>query len=879
MRKPLVTLTLFALAIVLLAVWFATRSSDGLQDSSAAADASRLPPDWIAAPAVEPLEIAAPQPSAPSRSSVEVVDAAPQEIEPESPALGEVLAELRGRFLLPDGRPASGVALRVNGWEGNSELVMKHGLPLDWIDPETTTDADGRFTFRFDPPLAFQFTLNAALAGHANLSWRWDSLPPREVTDIGEVALIRSGVVRGRVVDARGVAAPGAWRVYGETARTHLDEGRGATGTSASTDPVTAEFLLEGLPPGPAKLKLYSRIANWIDGPRVEVRAGQEVTADVVYDGPDNSRRIVLGTFHNPFHVFSNPVSGSIVLHGAGEKRIAKRIAGSSQSWSFEDLEPGAYDIEIRDPLFEPWRQNGVRTGTPVDAHLRANGAVQLTVVGVDRSLVEDYRLRISFPQDAATPDGTNFSFSPNEFELRAAGEPRPNGGIFRGMIPAGIAMDSGFEGLEGFAKPAFQRTSPRAFVLHVDAPGHGTGQARVEGLNVGETRLVIVQLTSTAAIVGRITGVSADLLEGVSIVLADERVGVDGATEFVEGITGMSEDLYFRAETRTDRDGGFSFGRLHAGAYVLVARFHHEFTVARSSAILQPGETLELELDAGSYGAIEGRILAPSNDLENAWVEALGVGHHDPFAGGWSIFDGEPPPRARVDADGRFRIAPLHTRTYELTLHHSSRELPKDRKRWASRFAGGARLGAVPLLAHEVAYAEFDLSQQRRGTIHVRTQVDGEPAFGWRVHAKPATSESAPRTTSTSTLVGSDGVAHLELLEPGTWSVGVVANEDGWSSWAATPVELAPGAVREVQLDVVRHAGRVRVLRAADGEPRARSRVRWVHEHGETQLTTDSHGMLELRLPVGTYFATANGNSVTIEWTAAGPVPPEIKL
>lgn len=873
MRKPLATLAFVSIAVVLLAVWFAARSSD----DAVAVPRPNAPLSSTPAPAVEPPQPDAPRDDAPPAPRVEVgaIAVAPSALS-EAPS---TLAELRGRFVLPDGRPANGVALRLAGWEGDSERVMKHGQPLDWTDPETTTDADGRFTFRFDPPLAFQFALKATLSGHATVSWRWDSLPPREVTDMGEVALIRSGVVRGRVVDARGIAAPGAWHVYGEAERTHRDAARGATGASVSTDPVTGEFVLEGLPPGPAQLELYSRIANWIDGPRVEVRAGEELTADIVYDGPENSRRIVVVTFNEPFHVFSNPVSGSIVLHGAGEERVAKKIAGSSQSWSFEDLEPGAYEIEIRDPLFEPWRQSGVRTGTSVNAQLRANGAVQLMVVGPDRSLIEDYRLRLSFPPDAPSPDGARFSFSPSEFELRAAGAPLPPGGLLQGMIPADVAMDSPFEGLEGFPGPSMKRSSPHAFVLHVDAADYGTGEARVEGLGVGETRPVVVQLARSATISGRITGAPAELVEGVSVVLADAQAGVDGATEFVEGVSGTNYDRNFRLETQTDAEGRFSFDGLRPGSFAVVARFHHDFSVAREGLTLAAGESLAVTLEVGPHGAIEGRILAHAGDLENAWVEALGVGLYDPLAGGWSTFDGEPPPRAEVGGDGRFRFAPLNTGTYQLALHHSRRSLPEDPKRWTSRFGEGAPLGAVAVTAPEVASAEFDLSQRRRGTIHVQARIDGEPAVGWRVAARSTTSDSLPRTRRAHALVGADGAAHLELLEPGDWIVGLEAEDHLWSSWASAAAELTPGGELTLAIGVARHPGRITVLDAATGKPRTNTTLRWGDASGSARVTTDANGAVEFQLPIGTYTAIRGRERVTVEWTASGPVPAEIKL
>jgi len=874
MRRSLAALALASLALFGVLYWIASRPDTDAHE--AGPEAMRHEP--TAPPAIEPPQLdSATDRAAPPETRVEI-EAEPEAPPTEEPVTAVVdLAELRGRFLLPDGRPANDVALKLHGWQANSERVMKYGAPKDWPEIEARTDADGRFSIRFDPPLAFQFVLDAKLAGCAGVSWRWSSLPPRELTDVGEISLVRSGVVRGRIVNAKGDPVPGDWRVYGEAATNARVEGRDKTRVISATNPVTAEFVLEGLPPGSASLKADSRITNWIDGPSVEVRAGEEVVANIVYDGPDNSRRIVVVTFCRPLHVFTNPASGSIVLRAAGEERVAKKIPNSSQSWSFEDLEPGAYDIEIRDPLFEPWSQLGVRTGSSVNAHLRPNGAVQLSVVDSDGQAIEDYRLRVSFPQNGLNSGGMSFSFSPNEFELRGPGDPLPPDGLYRGMIPADVEMDSPFAGLEGIDTPLPKRKSPGEFVLLVDAPGRGIGETRVEALGVGETRLVTVRLASTATIAGRIVGIPAEQLEDVSVVIADASAGIDGAVEYVEGVSGSNYDEDFRAETHADAEGRFSFDGLAAGSYSVVARFHHDFIAVRDKVEVVGGQTREIELDPGVYGAIEGRILAHPDDLENAWVEALGAGFYDPFAGGWSTFDGEAPPRARVDSDGRFRIAPLSAATYELTLRLSKRPLPKDTKRWHGA-DGGTLLGSVVLPGPVVVTPVFDRTVQRLGAIHVAVQIDGERASGWTVSAKSVTNDPA-HTRHATAEVASDGIARLTRLEPGSWRVGVVASDNTWSSWTSSPAELTPGGELEFSISASRHPGRILMLDEKTGAPRANEWLHWQHSDGSARLETDANGYVDLLLPAGSYTAIRNKSRAKVEWTATGPVPAEIRL
>ncbi len=79
------------------------------------------------------------------------------------------LAEIRGRFVLAGGAPAAGVAFEVHGWQRNDEAVQKYGLPEHWEDLTGETDAGGRFSVRFEPPRAYQFTFDGPLGGDVRL--------------------------------------------------------------------------------------------------------------------------------------------------------------------------------------------------------------------------------------------------------------------------------------------------------------------------------------------------------------------------------------------------------------------------------------------------------------------------------------------------------------------------------------------------------------------------------------------------------------------------------------------------------------------------------------------------------------------------------------
>jgi hypothetical protein len=797
----------------------------------------------------EPPPIAEPQSEPPARTEVEgpVVEEPAPEV--SVPQVATVLAELRGRFLLPDGSPAKGVKLELHGWQANSERVRKHGVPETWESPKGETDNEGRFALRFDPPLAFQFVLDAKLAGHGGVSWRWSELAPREVTDVGDTTLVLAGSIRGRVVDAAGRPAGGTWRVYGESLPTiGRDGGRDSTRVQASADVETGEFMLDGLPAGKVKLKAQSPIANWIDGPDVEVRVGETVTADITYTGPAITNRITVITFNRPLYVFNDPAPGSMTLHGPGVERVASKLKNSSQSWSFDDVPPGTYTVRIDDPLFLPWSLEGVTPGTAVQANLQLNGAVALEVVDAQGKAVADYRLAIDFP---------GASFGPSTFELRERDAPEPKGGVYRGLVPGSVERASEFAGSADlpadFPVEFLKQSTPELFDLIVEAEGLGRGVARVDGLRVGETRAVRIELSSGAKITGQLVNVPEGHLEGVSIVLAEERIGVDGALEFVEGV--MPGPDGFVVEERTDADGSFAFEGLQAGSYVVVARFHHDLFAETQVFRLDAGQTRELRIEPPPYGGIEGRLVGSPEELQNAWVEAIGDGYYDYFSDGWSTFFGEPPPRARVSPDGSFVLPLLAGNTYQLTLHRSRRQLGALPRNWGERGVEQVLLGRCSVCPPQTESFTCDLASRRPGTLRIVVTVDGEPVQERQVHLYMDGYGRYSYSTSAVAKTDSSGTALFERLQPGNWNVAFGHDaHPRWPARSSTPVLVNPGVETRARLDIRLHLGRLLVVDAA-GEPRANFCATLFPssekpEASGTTLNTDAEGFAQLKLP-----------------------------
>ncbi len=850
---------LVATVLVLGALWFAV-AHRGAERSTTAPERAEAATPAAQAPLQPSPPRASPTDELNTRTAVgeSARQAAAVPATPDAPLTPVAeLAELRGRFVLQDGSPAPGVELRMWGGGGNSARLLRHGSPSDWVHPEGVTDEDGRFSFRFDPPLAFQFSLNASQRGFASVGWRWDSLPPREITDIGEIVLVPSGTVRGRVVDAAGKPVAGEWSVTGESLHKTGEQGRMAARVNGRVDPDTREFVLEGLPPGRARLSANSRITGWISGPEVDVRAGAETRGDIVYAGPDTSRRITVTTFNRAFHVFGNPMPGTIVARGPSGEHVAMRVAGSSQKWSFDNLEPGLYDLEINDPHCEPWRQSGVQTGSERRAALVGNAAVKLSVHDAMGSTIEEYGLRLRFIHRGGT------GFGPDEFELRAAGSPMPTDGIYRGLMPV-LPLRPVEERL--------QSTQPPGFELQVVAPGFGRGSAEVLELAPGEVREVAITLQPESAVQGSLVGVAPEQAGGVSVVIADATHDVDWALAFIEGASSSDPRAGLRMESRTHDAGSFEFSGLSSGTFRVVARFHHEFHGDSGPFELAPGATATVEVPTPSHGAIVGHILAEPDTFAHAWVEARGQGVYVLGQLGWHWIFGEAPPRASVGSDGKFRVTPLHPGTCDLTLHQGRNPLSRDAGRWESSSGVGRPLGSVTVTGPIDTVATFDLTKQSRGTIRCEATVDGEPAAGLRVHARSTSRSAREHPLTAEATTGADGAAHLERLEPGSWELSLSSSDGLWSFTPPTPSQLDPGGELDVRLDVTLHAGRLQVLDADTSHPRAHTRLAWGGKLHTTSVTTGIDGWLELRLPAGTYTLKHESKFATVEWGPAGP-------
>ncbi len=853
MRRMLALL--LALAAVLVVLWLALG-----RGTPAAKPESAAPAPATGTPPAAPLQIEA----APASPEAEQIELAPRpERVPEAapqPAQAEVkLAELTGRFVLEGGVAAAGTRIEVDGWVGNDERVMRFGKPERWKDLHAICDADGRFSIRFDPPRAYQFTLEASHPGCVTAKWRWGELEPGKRRDLGETLLPRGGTITGRVVDAQGRSTHDAWQVYADALGVAKGEGSDSSSVNTSADRETGQFKLENLPPGRVELKAHSELANWIEGPNVEVRAGETVEANIVYAGPDNSRRITVVTFVRHFHVFDDEVD-AIVLSAPGiEPRKATKIARSSQSFSFDELEPGTYTVSIDDPKFQPWRKEGVRPGQSVNAKLVGSASVSLAVVDAAlRTPIESYTLRVRF-------DAVNFS--PSTFEVFGAKARRPEAGLVEGLIP-------------------------REQTLLVSAEGYAPCELRLESLEPREVRPVTIELRHGATLDVRVLEPNGKgYRPGQLVVLAPSRAA-DGRPRSWDG----DEARLTQREAKTDADGRASFTAVSAGNYCL----HAELTPVLSAdldgiAITDLDTQKSVELAFPDCGSLAGRVIGFERAPVEGCVLVVLPTNLDPRELGWARYQSSSSKGANrnvVAADGSFRTGLLRAGSSTVSLQYPAIEEQTSPGSRMSMPGTSIELGTVVIPAAQELQQDFDLSGTLPGKVTATVRFNGAPAA--RASVSIIASDHTPRHGRIS--LDAQGQGTSGPIAPGPVRFAVWGEDGLWAWNAPETTQLPAGETIHVSWDIRLFEGELQIVDASTGAPVVGCTAEISREGPPygfgVQRETDEQGKLRLFLEPGPHRieflyqldasgkpSSTNLEAATFDWTASGPVNAVLKV
>lgn len=745
-----------------------------------------------------------------------VVPAAPATAESTNavPA-ADALAEVKGRFLLPDGTPAVGVEVALRGWAGNTERARRFGVPKDFVDPTGKSGADGRFSLRIDPPRAFLFLLETKVDGWVAPKWRWNEIAPRAVVDVGDVVLVAGGTLRGRVVDTSGKVLTKGWTIYADGVATNV-ENQEQPGGFGRPDPATGEFVITPLPPGPVTLRAQSEIAGWIPAPRVEIRAHEETRVDVVYDGPDLSSRITVVVFTKPFYTFSTQDEFEFVLTGTGvpERKAAKQ-SGSSQSWEFDGVPPGLHRIELRDERYEPWSQDGVEAGTRVNAKLVGSAAVTLDVVDDATSApLSRYALDVRFDESRT---------SPNVFRVFDAEVDAPRGPV-KGMMPGNQT-------------------------LIVTAEGRPPVEVAVAKLSPRENRVITVRVPLGRVVTGVVRTTSGRAVEGVRVSASPMVVRNDRTPRRVMMDGGRPETA-----ATSDARGAFTIENLATGKYTLEARLGLDVSSRTSFEMPATGDVEPVALTIPDVGRLVGRLIAP----EGATFEGLAV-EVAPRASDVS----EPTLRVQrtmamgdagllsIAADGGFVSGVLPVGDVDVSLVPSQRRIATGDRTWTRSMAPATELDTVRIVADGDTRHEFDVRGTFPATCEARVTVNGTPPTGAIVVVR----RGSPSQILAGGVTDSQGACRMRGMPVGATTIVASASDGSWTSLPLV-VTFAANETRVVSIDVALASGEI-VVRS--GEPPVPLTNRSLHldcRVGEETVTstvkTDTSGIARVALVPG---------------------------
>ncbi len=800
------------------------------------------------APPVAPVVTVA-SPPAPDPAPVNLV-ATREEVASSQTAPAATLATIRGRIELPSGAPAVGSKLKLHGFGANQERVIRFGRPKDWKDLEAITDADGRFEIRFSPPGAFQFALTAETEHESNLGWRWSSIDAGAVKDVKNARLPASGGVTGRVRNREGKLPAGHWLVQIWSRYKTQGDGGDATRMYVAPDATTGEFRFEAVPAGPAEM-FASSIDR--DGNKksqeyeIDVTAAKILQQDIAYDAPDGeSRRIRVDPVNRAVPEFVKLAAGSLQLVGKdGAKKVAVADPKRFDAWTFEEVEPGDYSLELNDPNFEPYRKTDVHPGQTIRIPVVGSSGVRLDVTRPDGSAIADYHA-IARIQDPGIG-------SP-KFEFRARDVPAPADSTYRGFVA-------------------------NTYLLTIEVEGSPPAHVRVADLKPSEIRKVAVTIHPGSLLKGRVLD-GKETLAGVAIDLVD-LVAMSPPSDLHDG----NDEAIAHHRTRSDANGSFVLGPLPPGRYEIEAVRNREVRTAKTvieiGANGSEGKDVTIDLSMPSSGRLRGRVQTKEGTplaLEGLSVAVSTGGRIDPF---------DDDVRAPLDASGRFAISPAPSGKCDVWLVLPPVTVPFLGDDW--HFTEMAKCGVLPMhigraevtAAQTDAEPTFTLEEPAPGALDVAVAIDGKPAAGFAALLYPAPDVTDGPSPLAAVVLDANGKGRLGPARPGVGDLLIQIGKNQVLAASVEPVRIASGTNSQ-RFDLVPQDAEIVFTRGASNTPLAN----WVPGIGlgvdlEHPSKTDAAGVLRTRLTPGRYFVsvqdpatTANAipkvHSAELRWPAA---------
>ncbi|MBL8767590.1 MAG: carboxypeptidase regulatory-like domain-containing protein, partial [Planctomycetes bacterium] len=685
-------------------------------------------------------------------------------------------AVVRGRLVLADGRPATHASVQLHGWGADSERRIRHGVPQDWQDPTTKLDDAGGFSIAFDPPRAFQFSLDVRCDGHAPLSWRWSELVAGSTTDIGTVTLTDGCVVEGDVVDASGRPIQFAARVALESSFTPRGPAGESTSSHVDVDMNSGSFRFVDAPPGAVRVFATGSDGSYLGDTRCEATRTAAARCRIVYSGPDPTRAILLSARCEDHQAFQIGDPKQVVLSGHPNGLLnGTHAIGGSNSFRWIDLPLGRYSLSIDDPRFLPWTKSEVRTGEVVRAALVGSCSVALTVIDpTTRQPVKPSRVRLRYP---------GATFSPNEFVLEDGSDGRDDG-VYGGIVPDET-------------------------VLIVEASGFAPAEIDLGDLEPRTTIARSIELAPGAMLRGRVTAQGSAMGRGGVTVRLRSGEPAASRSLFLPG------EIDDRAhDATTDVEGNYAFDGLMAGPYDVWAERNGAIATAKQRIDVRAGEAATRNLVLPASGSLRARILwkaeLPPTGLRIAALAPSRPGLRPPSAFQMfeAIGDTMKPNVTALATDGSFAFDALPIGEIALWI-----AMP------TPSFAVGVAMvqgepqtfafAKVSIEADRETTAEFDLGASHPGFARVRIATNGREVAGIRVRAlSPSGAVNAMARASGA--LDANGDVDLGPLSPGTYDLLVMHANVAWFTRLSAGLTIRAAETAHAEHRITLHRGTI---------------------------------------------------------------------
>jgi len=152
-------------------------------------------------------------------------------------------------------------------------------------------------------------------------------------------------------------------------------------GVNATLDADGERLVLTGVPPGRMDVNAKGQLTGWLPSVRVLADPDEPANVDIVYEGPDPSRRIVVRWSLGPFSAFAGEPPRIRLTKDGIDQGAPRELPRTPMAVYFEDLGPGPYVVEIDDPRCEHFAEAGVEPGTVVRAKLVGTAALKVQVL------------------------------------------------------------------------------------------------------------------------------------------------------------------------------------------------------------------------------------------------------------------------------------------------------------------------------------------------------------------------------------------------------------------------------------------------------------------------------------------------------------------